>query len=139
MNSSKVSYWVELAEYDLKTAEAMLNTQRYLYVGFMCHQAIEKLLKAKYIKETQKTPPFTHNLSLLGTQANIYDKMATDQKDLLDNLGPLNIEARYPTDKEKLLKSLTPEKCKNLISETRGLAEWIKKQLYKLQRDTQKL
>jgi len=26
MDFSKISYWVELAEYDLKTAEAMLNT-----------------------------------------------------------------------------------------------------------------
>jgi HEPN domain-containing protein len=40
------SYWAEIADYDLDTAEAMLATKRYLYVGFMCHQTIEKLLKA---------------------------------------------------------------------------------------------
>ncbi len=72
---------------------------------------------------------FAHNLPFLGTEANIYDKMDEKQKNLLDNWGPLNIEARYPIDKDKLLKSLTQEKCQNLIEETRGLAEWIKKQL----------
>jgi hypothetical protein len=30
-------YWVELSHYDLETAQAMLDTKRYLYVGFMCH------------------------------------------------------------------------------------------------------
>ena len=35
----KVNYWVELSDYDLETADAMLQTKRYLYVGFMCHQA----------------------------------------------------------------------------------------------------
>lgn len=29
--------WLKLAEYDLDTAEAMHETKRYLYVGFMCH------------------------------------------------------------------------------------------------------
>lgn len=43
---SKVTYWIEMSDYDLETANAMLLTGRYLHVGFMCHQAIEKILKA---------------------------------------------------------------------------------------------
>ena len=46
-----VSEWVEISEYDLKTAEAMLATARYLYVAFMCQQAIEKILKALYVQQ----------------------------------------------------------------------------------------
>lgn len=38
----KVTYWIEMSDYDLETADAMLLTGRYLYVGFMCHQTIEK-------------------------------------------------------------------------------------------------
>ena len=34
---NKIDYWIDIADYDLKTAEAMLETGRYLYVGFMCH------------------------------------------------------------------------------------------------------
>ena len=41
----KVIYWVEMSDYDVETADAMLATGRYLYVGFMCHQTIEKILK----------------------------------------------------------------------------------------------
>ena len=32
---SRVEYWIELSDYDLETAEAMLESKRYLYVGFM--------------------------------------------------------------------------------------------------------
>ena len=46
----KVEYWLDIASYDLKTAQAMLRTKRFLYVGFMCHQVIEKALK-KYLKK----------------------------------------------------------------------------------------
>ena len=36
--SDAVEYWLEIAKYDLDTADAMLSAKRYLYVGFMCHQ-----------------------------------------------------------------------------------------------------
>jgi predicted nucleotidyltransferase len=35
---------MEMADYDSGTAKAMFQTERYLYVGFMAHQAIEKAL-----------------------------------------------------------------------------------------------
>lgn len=47
----EVRYWMEIAEYDLNTAKAMLQTKRYLYVGFMWHQSLENFqwLKEKYL------------------------------------------------------------------------------------------
>ncbi|MFO8240832.1 MAG: HEPN domain-containing protein [Dissulfuribacterales bacterium] len=44
--SENIRYWIEMSDYDLQTAEAMLESERYLYVGFMAHQSIEKILKA---------------------------------------------------------------------------------------------
>ncbi len=35
---TKMRYWLDLSDYDLETASAMLTSGRYLYVGFMCHQ-----------------------------------------------------------------------------------------------------
>jgi len=46
----KIQYWIELSDYDLETAEAMLTSKRYLYVGFMCHQTIDILnTRLKYL------------------------------------------------------------------------------------------
>jgi HEPN domain-containing protein len=42
--NEKVNYWVEISDYDIETAKAMLQSKRYLYVGFMCHQAREKII-----------------------------------------------------------------------------------------------
>jgi len=46
MGVDKVKYWLDIADYDMGTAEAMYAAGRWLYVGFMCHQVIEKTLKA---------------------------------------------------------------------------------------------
>jgi HEPN domain-containing protein len=124
-----VSYWIDIADYDLATAEAMLSTERYLYVGFMCHQTIEKLLKAYYVRVINDTPPYTHNLSRLASLSSIYPELSESQKDLLDMLEPLNVETRYPTQKDMILKSLTREKCEALIGMTKELSEWITRQL----------
>jgi HEPN domain-containing protein len=125
----KIKYWLEMSEYDLETAEAMLQTGRFLYVGFMCHQVIEKILKAYFVFISQENAPNTHNLTLLSKQSQIYNEMNDDQLDFLDILGPLNIEARYPTHKEKIMKSLDKERCTDILQKTRGLRKWIKDRL----------
>lgn len=125
----KVKYWLELSDYDLETAVAMLNSKRYLYVGFMVHQTIEKIFKAYYTFLKSETAPFSHSLSYLAKKGDFYEEFTEDQKELIDQIEPLNIEARYPSHKERLLKSLTHEKCIELIEQSKKLQQWIKEKL----------
>lgn len=126
---NKVKYWIELSEYDFDTAKAMLRSKRYLYVGFMAHQSIEKLLKAFYVQTKQETAPFSHSLSYLAKESGIYNSFSEEQKDFIDKLEPLNIEARYPTHKDQLLKSLTEEHCSDILKNVQEIREWISQKL----------
>jgi len=128
-NQEKIKYWLDIAEYDFITAQAMLESKRYLYVGFMCHQTIEKVLKAFYSSKYNDVAPFTHNLKQLADKAGLYELFSEEQKDIIDLLLLLNIEARYPTYKEQLLKSLSYAKCEDIIQQTKDLMQWIKKLL----------
>ena len=62
MATDRVKYWTEIADYDLGTAETLYEGGRWFYVAFMCHQAIEKTLKAYWCSTQPNDPPFTHNL-----------------------------------------------------------------------------
>ena len=115
----------------METAEAMLETKRLLYVGFMCHQAIEKILKGYYFRVNQKTPPYTHNLSILSKEAGIYAEFSEEYKDFIDSLSPLNVKARYPAYKKKIINMLDKKKCKEILIRTREFHLWIKKRLLK--------
>ena len=126
---SKIKYWIDLSDYDLETAEAMLQSRRYLYVGFMCHQSVEKAFKALYSKIKFETAPYTHSLSYLAKQGGFYENFSEKQKEFIDQLEPLNIEARYPSHKERLLRSLTDEKCLGIIQSTKEIQRWIKERL----------
>ena len=125
----KVNYWVELAEYDLETAKVILKSKRLLYVGFMCHQTIEKITKGYFEKYKGTSAPYTHNISKISKEAGLYDSFTDEQLDLIDLLDPMNVGTRYPQDKAKLEKSLTEEKCKVILQETEVLLEWIKNKL----------
>ncbi len=126
---NNVKYWLDISEYDLETAEAMLEKARFLYVGFMCHQAIEKIVKAYYQQELNQLPPKTHNIILLAQQSNLYDNLSDAQKAFIEMLQPLNIEARYPDYRERVLLSLNQDKCKDILQKTRDLYKWIKEKL----------
>lgn len=47
----KVAYWLDIADYDMDTAQAMYGTGRWLYVGFMCHQVVENVLNKNTCRE----------------------------------------------------------------------------------------
>ena len=127
--NDKVTYWIEMSDYDFDTANAMLTTKRYLYVGFMCHQVIEKILKAYWSNVLEEPPLKIHSLSTLAEKSGLDKDMSEGQLDFIDELEPLNIEARYPSYKERLLKSLTADRCIELIKQTDELRIWIKSKL----------
>jgi HEPN domain-containing protein len=126
-----VHYWLDLADYDIESAKVMLNGGRYLYVGFMCHQVVEKALKAVIARDCKEgeLPPKIHHLLKLADRAGLFSKMAAEQQAFLKNLNPLNVEARYPEYKEKIAEGLSAEICGKLIAETEEMLCWIKKQL----------
>jgi len=127
----QVEYWFDLCEYDIETAKVMLVSGRLLYVGFMCHQVVEKGLKAAFVASQKTFPPRLHALVALAQRAGLYGNMSEEQRRLLDTLEPLNIECRYPAQKDLLLASLTQARCQELIIETGDMLAWIKIQLSK--------
>lgn len=106
----------------------MLETKRLLYVGFMCHQAVEKALKGCFVtRKPDEELPYIHKLMRLANLCGISSEMEDEQLNFLDILSPLNVGTRYPEEKERLLNSLTPKYCQELLSKTEELCKWIRK------------
>ena len=125
----KIEYWVKISDDDMKIAKTMLDNRHHLYLGFMCHQAIEKIFKASYVKLKNETPPYVHSLLRLAELTGLYNLFSDEQKSFLSNINPLNIEARYPDYKERIAKTLTDERCKQIYEQTNLLLQWIKEKI----------
>ncbi|MBI5699905.1 HEPN domain-containing protein [Candidatus Saganbacteria bacterium] len=120
-------YWIEHSEYDLKTAEAMYKSRRYLYVTFMCQQAIEKILKAIITTISSEAPPKTHNLVRLAELAGIKTNLDQQQIDLLASLTPFCIEARYADYQEKMSRLTKRKLAREYLSRTKELYKCLSK------------
>lgn len=131
MEDNNYNYWIEMAEYDYQTAIVMLESKRYLYVGFMLHQTIEKVFKAYHVFLKSEIPPYTHSLLKLSLEGDFYDEIPEELRKTMDILEPLNIEARYPSHKEKLMKELNEKFCTKLVKDTEVLYKWAIERLPK--------
>ena len=129
MVTDKVVYWTNIADYDLDTAEAMYETGRWLYVAFMCHQVVEKMMKAYWTSKREDDPPYTHNHRRIAEGTGLWRKMSDEQHDFVETIMTFNIEARYPRYKDFLSGMLTESTCRNIIDETKKLQQWIREQL----------
>jgi HEPN domain-containing protein len=121
----RIAYWLDLAQYDFDTAEAMLKTGRLLYVGFMCHQVVEKALKACYIKRRNETPPYSHNLSVLAKESGLLEYFTEDQKKYISLIQPMNVESRYPSYKGKIFQTLDGNRCEEILKQTKEFFLWL--------------
>ena len=119
-----VEHWVERSKYDLDTAKAMLDTGRYLYVSYMCQQAIEKILKAIIAQQGKENFPI-HNLNRLAEISLINSELNSEQFDFLAELTPYNIEARYGDYKESLSEIINDKKAQKVYKKTLEIHEWL--------------
>lgn len=119
-----VEHWVERSKYDLDTAKAMLDTGRYLYVSYMCQQAIEKILKAIIAQQGKENFPI-HNLNRLAEISLIDSELNAEQFNFLAELTPYNIEARYGDYKESLSEIINDKKAQKVYEKTLEIHEWL--------------
>lgn len=124
MNKS-IANWIKSSQYDLKTAEHMLETGRYIYVLFMCHLSVEKLLKALYEAVLGKNAPKTHNLIYLLKACEV--ELSEKHLETLESLNDLSIVTRYPEDIDAMVKAFKRKKVEDYLNKTKELRKWLKR------------
>jgi len=116
--------WIALADYDIETASHMLETGRYLYVVFLCHLALEKLLKAHVAEVTQTLPIKTHDLIYLVKKSEL--EIPEKRLDFIGKINTASIPTRYPDDLQRALKEYPKSVANDYLNQTTELVKWLK-------------
>ena len=124
-----VQKWLDHVHEDVSAAEDLHKTGHQLYVAFLCHQAIEKALKAYYIATHDEDPRYTHSHSKLLEDCGLTDEISPEHLRFIDFMVPMYIKARYPEQKVAAARSLTKEICEHIIKTTKELTQWIEERL----------
>lgn len=120
-----INYWIENAEHDLLTAEALFDSKKYDWALFVGHLVLEKALKALYVKKNENSiPPKIHNLVRLAELSSL--KIDEDIKLFFDRVNDYNLEVRYPEYKNEFYKFCTKEIAEENLSKIKESFKWIK-------------
>ena len=125
--SEKYIYWEEAAKYDLETAKAMLAAGRFLYVVFMCQQAIEKLVKGLYAFYIDDNIPRVHNInSIIDKFRDELPKPISEKyRKLFDKLTAFYLNNRYPDYISKLSAQVKEIEAREILTETKEAFAWL--------------
>jgi HEPN domain-containing protein len=123
-----IDYWINTAEEDWITVEALFSTKRYAHCLFWAHLVLEKRVKAHWVKNCKEnTPPKIHNLIWLLEQAKI--DLGEDTMSFLDAFNDFQLSSRYPDYLDKMYKLCTKELAENQLDKVKEIRQCLLKML----------
>jgi HEPN domain-containing protein len=124
--ASSCEEWLRQADYDMETAEFMLDGGRTFYAAFMCHLAVEKGLKGLYQAKLGHVPPRTHNLVYLLKKAGL--RPAAEMDEFLVSLNEVQVATRYPEDLGVVGEQFPEPRVRAILERGREVLTWIRAQ-----------
>jgi len=90
-----IDYWIDTANNDWLTVEAMFSADRYLHCLFWAHLVLEKLAKAIWVKNHEDNiPPKVHNIVWLLEESQV--EIDSEDKIFLEVFNRFQLSTRYP-------------------------------------------
>jgi HEPN domain-containing protein len=129
MSDKIIQNWLALAEYDYETAHAMFQSGRYIYVVFTCQQAVEKMLKAVYVREYQAAPPYIHSLMKLAKSLSFFHEFSECQLFDMERLNSYYLQSRYSDQIQEMMAQFTKEQAAEFLYKTEALMRWLRNKL----------
>ena len=122
-----IKFWIESSDKDYESMLNMYKIKEYSYALFVGHLAIEKLLKANYVKNNGINIPRIHDLEKLANSACL--KLTEKHANELQDITKFNIGVRYDDYKKTFYKKCTEKFTEKNIKSINGLRKWLKKKI----------
>ena len=110
-----IKYWCDTAKDDWESIGFLFDGKKYVQALFFVHLALEKILKAHWVKNNENNfPPKTHNLIYLYENAGVI--LSEEDTDFLQMMNTYQIEGRYPDYLTQLNRGTSIEQTEEIIS-----------------------
>ncbi len=116
--------WIDLSDYDLETARHMLATGRLLYLVFICHLALEKMLKAHFTEATQSVPAKTHDLIYLVKKSGL--DLPQSYLEFIGKINNASVPTRYPEDLQRMITQYPDSVVRDYLEKTEEALGWLR-------------
>lgn len=124
----EVENWWKQAEEDFSSAKFNFDGKKYYLAVFLCQQAVEKGLKAYFLKVKRTSAGLTHSLVYLATEIKMPKKFFS----FLRRLTPQFVDTRYPDASYGVPSEFYDDEfALEFIEGTEEVMEWLRLQIKK--------
>ena len=121
-----IEYWINTAENDWTTVEALFEFKRYLHCLFWAHLVLEKLAKAIWVKNhDENIPPKVHNVVWLLEESNV--TLTDEDKTFLEVFNRFQLSTRYPDYLRKIEKICTKKLTESQLQKVKEIKQCLLK------------
>ena len=105
----------------------MLKSGRWLYVVFMCQQAVEKLVKGLYVQYVDDNVPRTHNIGLIinRLEDHLPTQVLERHYQLFDTLSKHYLADRYPVYISTSGEHISKKYAEDILCDTKEVYQWL--------------
>jgi HEPN domain-containing protein len=122
-----VAYWLVESDKDLTVMESLFTSGHYTWALFVGHLALEKVLKALYVKQVDINVPRSHHLLKIARECSL--QLTGDQEEFLLEATTYNLKGRYPDYQQSFSRKATRDFTENRIGQIRETQLWLKQQV----------
>lgn len=134
----KYRYWLMLSDYDLDTVEVLAAGKRWVYVAYLCQQAVERQLKGMYVYYYNSEAPKTHNINFLFSKllaadefpaVGTRDEVETRREECEDYLidAMFYYMSDYPFSYKNIMNRFVGEdNALELYERTKNMVAWLR-------------
>jgi len=123
-----IKHWWQSANESWDSALYLAKGKHYSLSLFALHLALEKLLKALWIKNSvTDTPPYTHDLQRLCDDLQL--EISAEEYDFLSIINSWNIRGRYPDYTQRLYRNTTDKYLIEQIAKVEILKKWLEEKI----------
>ncbi len=119
--------WLRAAEDDRRVAKNLLEDGEFAACAFHCQQAVEKLLKAVIVKQTNQRPPHMHELRVLLEKITGFE-ISTELAQSVARIDSYYVGSRYPLDVVDPGVFIRPL-AESAVQKTDEVFEWFLKRI----------
>jgi len=101
----------------------MLITGRHLYVVFLCHLALEKMLKAHVTEQMGTVEPRTHDLIYLVKLSGL--SLSQSHLEFVGKINNASTAVRYPDDLARMLHEYPEPVVRGYMQQTEEIVKWL--------------
>lgn len=112
---------------DLETAQLLLDQGRCFYIPFLCHLAINKVLRGYYLDYLNRYPPFTDDLLAIADDTEAGLQMDEETRNFVNSLSIWPQIVGNPVYRQKIIDQTSPDATREILEQTEKIVEMVRK------------